>query len=745
MKNGKTLLLSALCAVLFASVSLAQTPKQIPKAKEFISKPQLASQKIITEEMYNTFITGKYQSESAGSYWDAYSDRSSNNTYVDSKCKKTFSSLGYKEKVRIAAIRGNAALVYSIPEGLVYPALPSTFEWKGWIPLSNLLLTDYALSDAKGQFSKVVISQDALELQMDAAAFEGRLYTTPLNPTNYAPLPGETTTSIFYVAKKDGSSMFLLAHDPDLTNPDNIYGWVTASSLQITNNGRLFLEPTWEQGNVVTFATAGTSVDVKGFGGKSLGTIRFEMPSGDGYDDNAGRLSGGQWRFPLIGSFGSSNIFAFPASSAFGTKGPEAKADMSEDLNNVNIMLVMDGSKAYEPYLTAIIDRIKQLRNINKYASIKVGYVFYRDATTEEYATEIFPLSDVKFRSLVDYLDKGGEFGFKGNFVEPLLCAGIETAIENAGFHASESNYMIVLGGMGDLNDSKSAVPANIGEKLDSQNINLLGVQLQNYPTRYPFRLFNSQITEMMSTRLKSRLEKTESDEVSVMQSTKVNGNVSEVDFYKDAVDNPLFDYHTYVPSRMMDEGDFEDVLKEMFNRIFENVDMQLSGKGTTVVEEKAETFYYATSLRADVGKREFFKSVAMYDMYEFDDLMAKFADFYDMALTKKDKPDEFVDRLSNWVEATVPVGSIPKIEEIGFYEALRIVEGIDYTQDYDKGKKFKDIRSFKGCTQEEFADMMEDFSLKYRMLLEIQKTPYKYTSTANGKTVYWVPVERLP
>lgn len=745
MNRVKAILLSAACAVLFGSVALAQTPKQIPKPRDFKSKPVFATRKAITNEMMLTLTSGKFEEEWAAQYWDAYSDRDNNSTYVDSKCKKTLSTLSFKEKVRIADIRGNAALVYSIPmEGLEYPALPATFDWKGWIPLSNLVLTDVPLSDSKGQFQKAVLSQDALGRQSDASAIEGRLFTTPVNPTNYTSLPGSSTTSLYYVVKSEGS-MVLLSHDSDLTNPDNIFGWVSVTSLQLLLNGRLFLEPTWEVANVEAFARAGTSVDITDFYNNSLGVISFTEPGGDVYDETGARLPKDEWRFPFISKWNSGRYgIAVPTGSKFLSSRAGAAADMSEDLNNVNIMFVLDGSNAYVPYLTALIDRIKQLRNITKYSSIKVGYVIYRDASTAEYSTEIFPLSDVKNRTIIDYLDRGGEYGFKGNFVQPLLCAGIETAIDNAGFHASESNYMIVLGGSGDLSDSKSSVPANIAAKLDSQNICLLGVQLQNYPTRYAYRLFNSQVTEMISSRISSRYEKIGSGEEVILQGTTAKDNLREVGFFVDGKENRLFDYHTYVAERMMDEIDFEELLKGMFDRIFANIDEQVSSKGGAP-SEQAMTFHPASVLVTDIGKREFFKPVAMFAEDEFEDLMTRFEELYELALTQKDSYGMFLDKLGSWTTSVLPYNSSIKLEELGFYEALGIVEGVDYWPDSYKGKKFKDLQNLKGSSPEEFSSMMDLFAERYRKLLQVKNTPYRFTSTINGEKVYWIPMEYLP
>ena len=76
----------------------------------------------------------------SGVVWDAYSDRDKNVTYSEAtEYSSHKSSLSLGDKVYIARIKNGMALVYTSDYVQKYPSIKDP-QWKGWIPLENLIL-----------------------------------------------------------------------------------------------------------------------------------------------------------------------------------------------------------------------------------------------------------------------------------------------------------------------------------------------------------------------------------------------------------------------------------------------------------------------------------------------------------------------------------------------------------------------------------------------------------------------------
>ena len=106
--------------------------------------------------------------------------------------------------------------------------LPPNVQWKGWVPLENLVLWDHALCQDNGHPMKYLISSNSQK--SNASDNVGKLFTHPTEPRSFIRLPS-SPKSIFYLLKQEGK-MALLAQELTINdNPEVIYGWVDVNSV----------------------------------------------------------------------------------------------------------------------------------------------------------------------------------------------------------------------------------------------------------------------------------------------------------------------------------------------------------------------------------------------------------------------------------------------------------------------------------------------------------------------------------
>lgn len=745
-----------LAGLLLTAQSLpAQKLKNVPKRNE-VYRPEMVSRKSISFVMTQSFQAKKYgQGESssfAKDYWDVYSDRDNNQTFADSKGKNPFGTLNFRERVRIAAIRNNFALVYAIPDQLSrFPALPADVKWKGWISMDNLILWDHALCQDDGFPLKYLISNTSET--SSASDNTGKLYTHPTEPRSFVPLPS-SPKSIFYLLKREGR-MLLLAQEVQIgENPEMIYGWVDGNSVLYWPS-RLALEPTWEVKDVEAFAESGVTSEIYPDAMRApetrLGAItyqRFEMPS---YRTEFYRNMGGMWRYPMLeGGYGDVAICAMPVNSPYldknrvegGAAGHED--ELGADLNNVNIVYVMDGSRAYEQYYPLITDNFKQLRTALSEYTTRVGAEFYRDIRNEDFCTENINLLDTRNRDFEAFISAGGTYGYRENFSDPALLKGIADALEKASFQPSETNVLIVIGGKGDASNSGAPLPRKLADQLDATNVSLYCIQLQNNPSSSQYELFNYQMQDMLYSKLNDRVRKTGSELDAVTQTVRQPGSGYGVVSYSlsgSSVDYP--ENHIFPTEGMLDE----DVFVEHLNKIYSNIGQDIKRKKMELSAGESglsQVFSRVAVSSMDRANRQFFKEVAAFEADELNELMAAFAPFYEMSLTSSLAPASLHMELLKLLER-IPENVEIKPDDRGCYEILRIYEGVSVPRSYFKGWKMKDIREGKVFTTDHCRMFLDDFAAKYRKLLEIVRNPYPNTTRISGKLYYWIPVDYLP
>ena len=190
-----------------------------------------------------------------GSYWIVYSDRDDNQTYSGPQIGETYKKLFYGQKLIIADIRNNFALVYEQGKYTqTYPVIQG--ESKGWINLENLLLWDKCPMDKNKVFRKAVVL-----LNLDSKSV-GEVTPKFLSDPESKALSGKAANKLeFYFVMKtavvNGSNFYLLSKDwtigSSIGGVNNLYGWLGEGNVSLWDN-RLCFEPNWDSRAVSAYA-----------------------------------------------------------------------------------------------------------------------------------------------------------------------------------------------------------------------------------------------------------------------------------------------------------------------------------------------------------------------------------------------------------------------------------------------------------------------------------------------------------
>ncbi len=525
-----------LTAFIFLSVGicLAAQPKLPGKCEAFM--PKALNSMVLMESTVNKFLKakgyGQTENVAAGSktYWVAYSDRENNPTYSAPNSSSKFSSLDFNEKVRIARIQGDYALVYTEPMGNVaYPMISANAQCKGWIPMNKLLLWQTCLANDKGIYNKALLC-----LNLDTANKGDNIGYGFLSPSEKGtPVPLNTDMNFYFIMKQEGD-MSLVAKQNRMDgtySSEVLFCWVPKASF-VPWNQRSCLEPTWQYEDVEDFVDRDVQVKIyrdKNLTGNPVSFVPFEKKPSKGYNRYLYRMNPASLRFPILDD-GSETVYNMSTFSTMGgnaegtTEEPTGKEKYDEDrkkamekMQRINLAIVIDGTSSMEPYYPAVKQAIQDGCNYfsNAY-DIRVGVVIFRDYDDgEKGLVEVMPMTGKNnLQRVYDFLDKGGEYGIKSSpkdrTQEEALYYGIDTALEKLRFGEGESNIMLVVGDCGnDQADTRSVTDEQLIKKLFDKEIHLMGYQVQN-KNIVAYSSFNNQLVKMMRESFKMRWAKLE-------------------------------------------------------------------------------------------------------------------------------------------------------------------------------------------------------------------------------------------
>lgn len=524
----RDLLLISLAVLINCGVAFsAQLPSKctVYKPQELLSEvlKESAAEKLVRSGSY-----GQNAKPTKLMYWDVFSDRDDNVTYADANNTKPFGKLSFNEKVRIARISGEFAMVFSEPNETVnYPEISGSAVFKGWIPMKNLLLWSSCLANDRGIYFKALLCVNAD--QRDAKTF-GVGYRSPEDKSKTVRL--STDMQFYYVMKRGSNGMVLLAtqHKIDglkgLISNKLLKAWVPSESY-VPWNQRSCIEPTWEHEDVEYFAARNITskiYDSKELTGDEASTVPFRKSNAP-YEQYQYRMAPEALRFPILDGTTADEYECSSFTSSGGSANVSAKQQEAveleqkkkvelEKLLHLNLAIVIDGTSSMDPYFPAVEKAIKDgcaFFDKNKF-KIKVGVLIYRDyADGTQGLTEIYNFTNPSDPGLFSFLSTGGAYGIKSSagdksFTEALFY-GINEALDKFPFDKDQSNLMLVVGDCGNaVDDAKGPSAEQIVSKLASKNVNLFGFQVRNL-NQEAWNLYNRQLLQIMKKSLQKKYE----------------------------------------------------------------------------------------------------------------------------------------------------------------------------------------------------------------------------------------------
>lgn len=754
----------------------------------------------VAKNIANSKDYGQRSTSRSKEFWVVYSDRSNNTTYTAPGSTTPYKKLDFNEKVKIAQIDKGYALVYSEPkEQGVFPNISSMAEWKGWIPMSHLLLWDTCTANRAGIYEKAMLCANIDEDLSDNQL--GKLFKNPERSNEFEKL--SISFRYYFVMKREGKKALLATQNT--MNGDSykvLYGWVHENSF-VDWNQRSCLEPTWDIEDVEYFAKNGTKVNIYEDKAckKKASYITFAKKNSDDFDPDMYRMDGSTLRYPILddskGSMWNCTTFSSTGKSgAINAGTTEKKSGLNifkknlDELSNIKIAIVIDGTKSMERFYPAVASAVREFTNFfQKTDDVKVGVVIYRDKQDGEYATEVFPMTDPANPSLAAFLNSGGKYGIKSSpkdkSLEEALYFGIDKALDSFNFKPEESNMLFVIGDCGNSSDYPAITKETLTRKLIDKNVTLMGFQVRNDSSNQAFTIFNNNVTTLIKESLQGKFDKLCQDGgKKVIVKAQLKKNAYEFTNNAASLENSLYvGTHKYVQSGIMDLDELinqlngsvttvkttiehaKDVLvtgengisginsfsgnteisgpeldmEWLAQRVGKDVVKELQNSNTTV------SFKGYTQKKDKASDREYYKSVIFISQQELNTLMQRLSPLYEVSQRKGDDRTPYATAMKALIQSMIPGITDEEMNAMGVDEIMSIISGLNAHTRTTRGHTLPEIMSRQAVNPTEYQTIIGKFARQYRKLQAIQKRPYPFAPEFNGAKYYWIPTEDLP
>lgn len=546
-------------------------------------------------EWMSLITKGKF-GKNTNTYWVVYSDKDKNQTF-DSPGGSPFKSLTFGQKLIIADIKNNYALVYEQDKvNQIYPKVVG--ESMGWVSLDNLLLWDRSPMDKNQVFKKAVVlmnldanvkgdiapdflSNPITKLRSGRAANKLEFYfimkTTRVN------------NELFYLLSKNWTISSSIGRE------NNLYGWLSVGNVSEWDN-RLCFETTWDNTAVNDFKSrnikpmvlksendaeqykrkANISQESAFWVANELSNLRtnpqlVRLP----LVTSEKQLKEGIYKVASIGQIGGGN-----GNPIDENKKAQLERELEELLrkqNNVNIIFVVDGTISMGRYFSPIANAIdKSMRSGNK-GSHKFGAVVYRDYTDGPRAIEQIPLTDnyVVVSNFLNTREATQPNGLDTNFEEAVFY-GLETALDRM-VKEDESNFVFLIGDCGNHRiDPEGRSIEDIIPRLIENRVNMLAFQVNNANHR-AYNAFILQAKQIISRTIAGVTEKAGSPgSVDVKLDSRGLYKTYRVGGAKDEL-TPILGAYTFCnPNERKEPQYLETLIEDMINEYSQTVEKRI-------------------------------------------------------------------------------------------------------------------------------------------------------------------------
>ncbi|MBR4827005.1 MAG: VWA domain-containing protein [Bacteroidales bacterium] len=801
----KRILISIVC-ILAAAVCLSAQPKL--KGTVSVGKPASLDRDILKESEAKAVLKAPYGQDShrtGGSYWVVFSDRKANPVYAEPGSRSKIGELAFGEKLRIAEIKDDWALVYYDPKN-DYPRISAVAESKGWLPMSNLLLWDKGLYDNIGISQKAVICAD-LDQKGKLKTIEGRKRYSSPTASDGLSLP--TDMHFYYILKREGGRV-LLGNNAVINNGRDFFGWVDEGTF-VPWNFRTCLEPTWDIDDVEYFTSKQiqwqvfTNPDLKGTApsGDVFSTanrVRTEKAPNYVNEYKYRTMPVAYLRYPILEggnekmyhctTFGTLNAGKTTTRKAPATTidADRARAQsLLSERNKVNIVIVIDGTSSMKPYFNSVKKALNEVDKFFDNAKVNVGVMIYRDKEDKEYVTECFPstggFTEPKNQNLRKWLDSGGKYGVKsiapGNTESVFY--GIDKAVDQ--FFPStrdmklQSNILLVIGDCGDNGKFKIS-SQDLIDKLAAQNISLMGFQVTNKGTE-DYDSFNYQITNLMRSSVQKRYDNISTKPQVIKPKRLENGrgydmnNTEGLNLFlgmhrynpirnkpmlEDDLTNSIeeilgiwrrsVDYLTTIAGNLIDIGDQESLAEDdvVGSQLKMDAIIAMLGGDKEMVErlrKQNALLSFRGYARRQQDTRDLFKVIVFFPAGELKNLVRDLEKVYEAAQSESADRKPYYDAMMSLARTAV---AQDKISSTSYYEILAKVFGLaNYKPKH--GYTLDDIVDPNAVPYKEYRKIVKEMQRSVETLKNVTSVDYPFllTYSGNNDKYYWLPSEYLP
>lgn len=760
---------------------------------------KLAHPKKIKKDSFGQVAFGR------NTYWVAWSDRSHNTTYESPDASVRCGELNFEEEVRIAEIQNGFALVYqeATPGRVVWPAISRGSVCKGWVPMDNLLLWSDCPTNDYGIYNKALIMLNLDEAVTDQSTV-GQLYSNPETKDGKTPL--RPSANFFFVMKEDHrTGMILLGKEVRVGgNIKALYGWVAPNMFSPWSQ-RTCLEPNWDDKLKDDLRGAIPVMTDKGRNVTSIPIFDDNKKNRVNNPSTAYRMDPRVLRYPLLECViekKGRNVqrelchltaFVNPTGGSQTYTLDDAAGEMEKyeqrlaELNNVNIILVIDGGKGMKDFYTYVEKAISNVYESLKQngRQVKVGVVIYRGYEDGQFKTEVLTMCSPKDSRFLNFMATGGSYGIKnaeGKGDYDALYEGINTALDanKLGYNLHETVLMLVVGDCGNNPDSqRGPTQEEIVKKLVENNIQLSSFHVNNIQNP-PYQAFHRQMSQIVIQNIKRQYAAVNSDIKATFEEFD-EGNYDVL--WKEDPEHAFFIGGFRCPQngKTMDKERLYAQTKIIANRVKKALDIhkelldearQKYSTGSNPQEDQAfseidkafitnwtqkngidlnalSQMNLILAIEGYAPQRngqglDYWKPVIYISRKEYDNLMTALTPVVNTVQGSPDERKEFVEAMKGLVRAMLPDKTEEEMNRMGNEEIMQLIFGLNVTTDA-LNYSLTDIQSEQKVSQEKFREIVSHFIEKYQRLQDIYANDYPFSTKRQGMRWYWIPVEDLP
>ena len=770
-----------LCAMLMVCACSLLAQNELPK-KVDAKKPEILNKNLLKlsdlEKEFKPNINSKWgQKKTVNNYWEAWSDRHDNTTYKKPRGTEPFERLDFGEKVIIAKIDGDWALVYQDARTDKFPAISPTAKSKGWIELDKLLLWKSCPADDRGVLQKALIAFNLNKIGQNEK-MEARRYWSPVDNRQSDAL--KMDMNFYYVMKvyTDGNDeRSLLCKQSDFTG-NNLYGWVNKKNYAPWNQ-RTCLEPNWDPEYVESHKGQKAYVyNSDQLSDDSYATFwTFGTSNGDPDRSMMYRMKHSQLRFPILSQPVNNAVHCTSFADRTGSSNQTGgfSGDITDEVNSkshkmqhMNIILAIEATTEMSKYMPAIQ---AALASCSSYASqgitAKVGAVLYRGDADQEDGIDIVPLTkpdDARLLATINAEKANGTL--TGNERSVALPSGIEAAtdINKMGFDKDERNLLLIIGNRGASSEDNTLESPQLLKRLTDNKIQMMSIQVMRNATgswaRYTDQV-NKLITENVNAQYKSIGDEAKfatsrnNDGYSFKSTNRESVYFASTRYGSMGQGMAPADVTRYIQNGIAGFAKTIVTYHNTFEQAVNDIEFypeflkSILGVGNYAKwkELKAISAFGGYAKMQDSDGKNLWHCILYLSSGELEDLVKKLQRTSEAAQLRSQDRTHYLNAMRALLKAQLPEKTEKEIEAMSADDIQEAIYGLNVPTASMNLKKYsiKDLANSSVVNNAEYFEILNNFASKYEELRRLQNSGYKYRVEVNNVFYYWIPIEDLP